>query len=67
MRSYRYVYGYLDENQNFQVDEGEKKSISSLAIARRLTGFLKTRDKATQTSDFQALPVRKALSRTMSR
>ncbi len=24
-RSYRYGYGYLDENQNFQVDEGEKK------------------------------------------
>ncbi len=24
-RSYRYGYGYLDENLNFQVDEGEKK------------------------------------------
>jgi hypothetical protein len=24
-RSYRYGYGYLDANQNFQVDEGEKK------------------------------------------
>jgi hypothetical protein len=24
-RSYRYGYGYLDENQNFTVDEGEKK------------------------------------------
>lgn len=23
--SHRYGYGYLDENQNFQVDEGEKK------------------------------------------
>ncbi len=24
-RSYRYGYGYLDTNQNLQVDEGEKK------------------------------------------
>lgn len=24
-RSYRYGYGYLDENQNFEVDPGEKK------------------------------------------
>lgn len=24
-RSYRYAYGYLDVNQNFKVDEGEKK------------------------------------------
>jgi len=24
-RNYRYGYGYLDENQNFAVDEGEKK------------------------------------------
>ena len=24
-RSYRYGYGYLDANLNFQVDEGEKK------------------------------------------
>ncbi len=24
-RSYRFGYGYLDENQNFQVDQGEKK------------------------------------------
>lgn len=24
-RSYRYGYGYLDENLNFRVDEGEKK------------------------------------------
>ena len=24
-RSYRYGYGYLDENQNFQVDDGERK------------------------------------------
>jgi hypothetical protein len=25
VRSYRYGYGYLDENQNFSVDEGERK------------------------------------------
>lgn len=24
-RSYRYGYGYVDENQNFKVDSGEKK------------------------------------------
>jgi hypothetical protein len=24
-RNYRYGYGYLDENQNFKVDKGEKK------------------------------------------
>ncbi len=24
-RAYRYSYGYFDENQNFKVDEGEKK------------------------------------------
>jgi len=24
-RSYRYGYGYVDENQNFKVDDGEKK------------------------------------------
>jgi hypothetical protein len=24
-RPYRYGYGYLDQNQNYQVDEGEKK------------------------------------------
>ena len=24
-RDYRYGYGYLDENQNFKVDKGEKK------------------------------------------
>ncbi len=24
-RAYRYSYGYLDENENFKVDEGEKK------------------------------------------
>ena len=24
-RSYRYGYGYLDENQNYKVDNGEKK------------------------------------------
>ena len=24
-RNYRYGYGYLDENQNFMVDQGEKK------------------------------------------
>ena len=24
-RAYRYSYGYFDENQNFRVDEGEKK------------------------------------------
>lgn len=24
-RNYRYGYGYLDENQNFQVDQGERK------------------------------------------
>ncbi len=25
VRSYRYGYGYLDENQNFKVDENERK------------------------------------------
>lgn len=25
VRPYRFGYGYLDKNQNFQVDEGEKK------------------------------------------
>jgi len=24
-RNYRYAYGYLDENQNYKVDKGEKK------------------------------------------
>jgi len=35
-RSYRYGYGYLDANQNFKVDNGEKKlyfEISSFSTA----------------------------------